>query len=286
MSSLNAGLRVLMGVVRYHLQRGVSRSPLEVSGNVRSIISRIRDRSYVVVPDYLARVVCDEIICEIDRLIQSFPDCMQVDAVGADHRIFGSQHGARAIMGFHNDRYALEIGHAYCGSPIVNFSTLAAKLEARPGNVGSGQGWHRDRQPQQFKAIVYLTDVTTENGPFQIIPGSHRTFRKLIDTVRADLDPGTTRLSDAEVERILANSRYEIDTITGKAGSMILVDTSAIHRGMPIVRGTRYALTNYYYFPDEVAGREEKFPPMLTLERVLANANSSEKSIENHDGVM
>ena len=286
MRSLGAGMRLLMSVARYRIQRGILSGPKANSGDVKPIVSRIRERSYVVVPEYLSRTTCDEIISDVDRLIQRFPDCIQVDAVGADHRIFGSQHGAKAIMAFHNDQYALEIGHAYCGSPIVNFSTLAARLEARPGNAGSGQGWHRDRQPQQFKAIVYLTDVTHDNGPFQIIPGSHRTFRKLIDAVRADLDPNTTRLSDAEVERILANSSYELDTITGKAGSMILVDTSAIHRGMPIFEGTRYALTNYYYFPDEVAGREEKFPPMLTLDRVLGDASSCEKSIGNQNGVM
>ena len=41
-------------------------------------------------------------------------------------------------------------------------------------------------------------------------------------------------------------------TFTAKAGTLILFDSSTIHRGAPITAGTRYALTNYYYPPSHI----------------------------------
>jgi hypothetical protein len=49
---------------------------------------------------------------------------------------------------------------------------------------GSASGYHRDRwgrmpcgvyeRPLAFNAITYLQDLTDENGPLRVIPGSHR----------------------------------------------------------------------------------------------------------------
>ena len=36
--------------------------------------------------------------------------------------------------------------------------------------------------------------------------------------------------------------------ITGKAGTLVMFNTNAIHRGKPVKGGVRYALTNYYNF--------------------------------------
>ena len=55
------------------------------------------------------------------------------------------------------------------------------------------------------------------------------------------------RLSDAEVcrlEELLQTSRKPI---TGGAGTLVLFNSSSVHRGRPIQSGERLAFTNYYF---------------------------------------
>ena len=53
-----------------------------------------------------------------------------------------------------------------------------------------------------------------------------------------------TRFSKQEIKKLKA---YKILTIKAKAGALILVDTSLIHRGKPLQKKKRYAMTNYYF---------------------------------------
>ncbi len=49
-----------------------------------------------------------------------------------------------------------------------------------------------------------------------------------------------------KVDKIIENDPDRLKTLTGKAGTLVLVDTSIIHRGIPVKNGIRYALTNYF----------------------------------------
>ena len=51
--------------------------------------------------------------------------------------------------------------------------TKANKVKYNKNNLGSGGGWHRDDFNFQFKAILYLNDVSMDNGPFQLIENSN-----------------------------------------------------------------------------------------------------------------
>ena len=130
------------------------------------------------------------------------------------------------------------------------YFTLAGEITSDPGNLGSGGGWHRDSQfTNQFKTIVYLTDVNKNNGPFQYIKGSHKKKSyKLIKNALNDYDYSKNRFSDDEIESILKNiGEFESSTITGKAGDLILVNTRGLHRGSPLKFGKRKAVTTYSF---------------------------------------
>ena len=47
------------------------------------------------------------------------------------------------------------------------------------------------------------------------------------------------------------------------AGTLILLDTSYIHRGKPLKKNVRYALTNYFYPKKIFSDHENHFQPML-----------------------
>ena len=130
---------------------------------------------------------------------------------------------------------------------LIDFQTLAGHLTYVEGNIGSGEGWHRDGYNFQYKAMLYLSDVGINNGPFQIISKSNNIFQALFDNILVNKDFDNTRYSESEVFKIINKNPTRLKTITGMAGTLLLVDTSNIHRGAPIQTGERFALTNYYY---------------------------------------
>ena len=56
--------------------------------------------------------------------------------------------------------------------------TMAAKINFKHGNLGSGGNWHRDSVNPSLKSMVYLVDVDQKNGAFEIITNQTR-FSKL-----------------------------------------------------------------------------------------------------------
>ncbi len=94
----------------------------------------------------------------------------------------------------------------------------------------AAQEFHFDLDRLNFlKAFVYLTDVDETNGPHVYVRGSHRRKPPALRELR--------RFSDAEVAAAFRNG--EVTTICAPAGTVIVADTSGIHKGMPIVSGDR-----------------------------------------------
>ena len=69
-----------------------------------------------------------------------------------------------------------------------------------------------------------------------------------------------SRIEDKSISLL---DQRRIETIKGKAGTLILVDTSLIHRGKPLVNGCRYALTNYYYPYYQINSMKNRFLPKI-----------------------
>lgn len=222
----------------------------------------LRKHGVVTVPGFYSSTECESAITEFHRLERAYPSHVHVRS---DRRLFGANRASPELRRFAEHPRLVTLAREFYARPAVSCITLAAHLPYREHNQGSGEGWHRDSHRPQFKSILYLTDVSEDTGPFQIVAGSHRTFDMLLDTAIERLEPRTTRLEDSLVESIVRR-RYPrgIDSITGAAGTLIVVNTSAIHRGKPIAQGERYALTNYYYaevpLPEAM---ERHFSPLL-----------------------
>jgi hypothetical protein len=264
MQSWARALRTLNGVRHIASTRGrlaldrLRASPLEASEWYRAL----RQRGIVVVPGFYTRAQCERAIEEFQRLQRTYPEHLHLRS---DRRLFAANRASRVIAEFADHHEVVALAREFYARPAVSCITLAAHLPFSENNGGSGEGWHRDSHRPQFKSILYLTDVTEETGPFQLVPGSHRTVDMLLDTAFERLEPRRTRLTDRQVASIVQR-RYPrgIDTLTGAAGTLILVNTSAIHRGKPIERGERYALTNYYYGEVPLTEKMERhFSPLL-----------------------
>ncbi len=213
------------------------------------IVNELKNKGFYTVENYYDKELCRKLTSEIERIQEKYKDTefLQKSSADADNRIFGAEKVSQQIYDFYNDPFLLDIGSRYLGCKIVNSNTLAAKLIYRPDNLGSGGGWHVDSHHFQFKAIIYLSDVENGNGPFQIIKSSHRSGNVLRNIKTMSINNLTTRYEDSQVQKVIDDSPDNLITFTAKAGTLILVDTSAIHRGMPIKNGKRYTLFNYYY---------------------------------------
>jgi len=212
-----------------------------------AILDAIRRDGLRVLPGFYPRSACTELTEAIDAIVAAHPDRLERDAEGSDHRIWGSEKVTAMIRAFYDDPKLESFAASYLGTSVANITTLAAKLLVRPENKGSGGGWHRDSMfERQFKAIIYLSDVGPDNGPFQYLVGSN-TRRSVLDTLRYTRGKSNLkRFEDEDIDGICRANPSAVRTITGSAGDVILVDTRGIHRGRPIEAGVRYTLTNYY----------------------------------------
>jgi hypothetical protein len=204
---------------------------------------RVHEEGFAVVENYFTPEQCDRCIADMEWMFANKPEHVQYYS---DVRVFGAEELSATIREFYGDPILLSFANHHIGRRTVNVFTLANKVEPRAGSLGSGEGWHKDASFRQFKAFVYLNDVTEENGPLQLVSKSHTLLQYLRDMKAADLPFRSLRISDLQLERIIESDRTRLRTITGKRGTLILADTACIHRGRPPVAGTRYALTNYY----------------------------------------
>ncbi len=224
------------------------------------LINQLDRNGFYVIENYLERNKCLE---SLNVYKDNFAKYSQFVHHGQDKRIYGIEKVNKSSHKFFEDENLLKIGNyvnkenSYCAFTLLNW------LE--DGNNGSsGEGWHRDSFLSQYKTILYLTDVNTNSGPFQIIPKSHKLINILKLMLFGDLDYLQTRYSNNEINKFQKLLNSKTITITAKAGTLIIFNSSTIHRGKPIKKGERMALTNYY-FPVSRAYKKlvKKFKPIV-----------------------
>jgi len=214
----------------------------------RKVVSEINSHGYSVVENFLPLEFCNQAITEIERILVEYKEKIWVDTAGSDYRIFGADKVSPVIDKFYHSEDNNRITFSYMRCPLQSGFTLAAKLRSVPNNLGSGGGWHRDSAVgRQVKVILYLCDVTMENGPFQFLKGSHKKLDFIKKHHKYSLEFNQTRFEDQLVQKMIADDPSSLITFPAKAGTALFVDTRGIHRGMPIREGVRYALTNYYW---------------------------------------
>lgn len=234
-------------------QNAIEQVPLPsgLSERAIKILADLDEYGICIIKDFWSSEQCAAAREEVDRIIQKYPKYVNANAK-ADRRVYGANNVSSLIASFSDDEDLLAVASAYNREPTKMAFTLAARMPASDDNQGSGEGWHRDAFLRQFKAILYLSDVGQDNGPFQLINDSQRLTNVLSDMKAGCLKYMQYRLSEKDVAQVLIKEPQRLTTNIAQAGTVILVDTSTIHRGMPIKEGTRYALTNYYFPVDMV----------------------------------
>jgi len=214
---------------------------------VQATLTHLRDYGFYAIPYFFSPELCSDLRKRIDFTITNKLDLVHPGSP-YDFRLHGIENIDESFKFFSTDLLLKEIASAYLGEPARAAFTLAARLEFVADNAGSGGGWHRDSNFRQIKAMVYLSNTTDKNGPFQLISKSHKLFQSMRDNAVANQKYGEVRWTQKLIDRVLnVTGNTRLKTLTGSEGTLVIFDSSAIHRGAPIMEGTRYALTNYYY---------------------------------------
>ena len=243
----------------------MKRENLNLKGNLKikkKIVDEIKKNGFFVIENFISKNECNLIKKRIDKFINQKPNMVWKDDISSDTRIFGAENICPKIKKFCSNSFIRDIGSLFFGKKITPLMIMANKLVYKKKNLGSGQGWHKDSYEKQFKSILYLSDVGKKNGPFQLVKDTNSTFFDLKLFYKNNKNLQNTRFTNSEIKLISAGQQ-KIKNIYGKMGTLILVDTSLIHRGKPIEDGARYAMTNYLYPRISIKNFDNKFLPRV-----------------------
>lgn len=207
-----------------------------------------RDGLYIA-PDTLPAETLDRLRAACEEIYSGHPEALAFESNGSDRRIYGIDQLSQNPVFTEMQDHILAEARAFYGSDRIEHFVMAGDISWRSDGLGSGSGWHRDSAYRhQFKVIIYLTDASVEEGPFEFIKGSHTAPSAMRSVRHLNKPLAQDRFTDEEVRELIgAGIIGAPETCIGKAGTMIFADTRGLHRGRPLVSGRRRAVTFYIY---------------------------------------
>ncbi len=212
------------------------------------IINKLNKNGYYILNEYFTNDDIDQLLNNFKNIIDQYNKKCQhqnKEQLNMDYRLFGIENCSPLVHKLiTNNSFFNQICNLYM-NPVKQYiqGTLLTFLKPIDGiQANSGGTWHRDTHNKIFKILIYLNDVNEENGCFQFITHSNKKYIGLPKTNSGT----TTRYSNKIIDNLIKNNNCKKISVCGKAGTVILVDTSYIHRGKPIENGERYVYTNYY----------------------------------------
>lgn len=245
-------------ILKYQFKKIKDKKKVEIklTKKENTILNEIKKKGYCVITNYYDKSHCDKLIQSINEELKNISENIYKDEKSSDERIFFSEKKIKSLKSYFEDDFIKKIGDKYLKNKLQAAFTLSNRVVYKDQNLGSGGGWHKDAYFNQFKSILYLNDVDNKNGPFQLIEKSHKLLVTLINSLILKKGYPDTRFSEEQIKHLY---NKKIQTITGRAGTLILFDGSLVHRGAPLINGIRYAITNYYYPVDDCESQIKNF---------------------------
>lgn len=228
----------------------------------RRPVNAFTTAGYEVIPNFLPRAECERLVALADAHL-----------AGPSHVVSGgcytwvrseAAHGRNSQVrellnveeideplarmaddGVFQDLFAQRLGE-----PV---ELIGLSIQRDGVDTTTKRDFHVDQlYPPSFKAFVYLTDVEQDgDGPYTVIPGSHRRFaRKLAN----DFVNAATSGARRDMHR-LAPAVPPVKVLA-PAGTLILSTQDAMHKGWGAQsRRARHALIAYATTPEHFPGR-------------------------------
>lgn len=257
-------LEILRNLYRERYNHTSNRIKLNLTKKEKIIFQSLKKDGIFIWKNFANQNLCADIISSIDSSYEKYFNSFEqifskisskklkwgvnydnhniwIDKEKSDFRIINAENIDCNINDFKNNDSLSRIGSFLLNKNLNCFFTMANKTTYQINNKGSGGGWHRDRTyANSYKTLLYLNNVTNENGPFQYLKKSFSIKNHLLSVDKLDKN----QFDNFEIEKI--SKKYFVETVIANAGDLVLFNPNGIHRGKPIEKGNRYAITNYY----------------------------------------
>ena len=142
----------------------------------------------------------------------------------------------KCVLDIITDNKFLDIAQNYlkCTPVLTSVNMWWSTDYLKKPHSEAAQMFHFDLDRIKWlKFFIYLTDVNEDNGPHVYIEKTHKAFSKPYKFMLK----GYQRIDDKEIYDSYGNDR--IKKIIGKAGTVIIGNTSCYHKGIPPKNGNR-----------------------------------------------
>lgn len=236
--------------------RGYSREARRLTEAEAQEYLRVFDQDgFVVIPNYYNPDYCQELRQKLEAIVNTKET--NTDLVGGAYirhnrvRQTSTDTGVSRI--YHVNRLLPEL-NSHKSDPAISWlvssyagRTMYSKNLWYQYNLPAKdtRGFHADMFAlrSQVKSIVYLQDTSMEDGPFCYIKGSHRDVDLLQAKFYSTNPPGQdTGYTLEDVAHLLHNAI----AVEAPAGSLLLADVGAPHRGLPQRSHSRSILMQYF----------------------------------------
>ena len=154
--------------------------------------------------------------------------------------------------------------------PAIRFHH--GKVNSKLPGTATKVKWHQDFpfQPMtnndMITCLLFVDDVTLENGPLEVIPGSHN------GPIHSHWQNG--RFTGAVTDDVVEPHLDKIVKCTGKAGSVCLMHVNLLHGSAPNLSASpRTLYITTYYAEDAIELSPNHLPSTLTHELVRGKAS-------------
>ena len=149
--------------------------------------------------------------------------------------------------------------------PAVKFHH--GKLNSKLPGTQTKVNFHQDfpfepmTNDDVITALLYLDDVTLENGPLEVVPGTHK------GPLYSHWHNGV--FTGAVADEVIEAHKNNVAKCTGKAGSVCLMHASLLHGSAPnLSTKARTLYISTYYAEDAIELSPNALPSTLTHELV------------------
>ena len=245
----------------YEVQRFRQLRPCKVDPSLtdrKDILAALVRDGLFVMPDLLTREVCGKILAEIEEPLAQLA-AGTYKGPATRHKVLDAYRlhdvdlmSPTARTAFFELPLINDMARAYVAKSAISYRRECDyKAEGIHGNQNlQSELPHFDDWRHRFKAFLYLTDVTESNAPFVFYPRTHEAGawkRRFNAEFERDGEHGRYGYFFPQ-EMTLLKEKYgfQEQVITGKAGTLILVDTRGIHRGTTLREGRRVMLNSTF----------------------------------------
>ena len=185
---------------------------------------------------------------EFDRLICTNPRSEEAAKTNAIHIATCRLAESPVFSELAFEPSLLALAQYYWGKPVVLNGTGGTRIEPfETADYGSYQ-WHHDGKRKQVRIFVLLTDVPEDGQRTDVVAGSNHFWYENLSSSRVD------------GERALAAG--SVAACAAPAGSVVIFDTNAIHRGNRN-KGPRRDTWNFAFrAPNSLTAALARRPPL------------------------